>query len=176
LAEEIPKEVEEALSDDNEESGGKSKKTLFIIIGAVVILSGGLLFGAMSFFSSPELDGEKADLVVEEAVEDETEVEVKIDSFNCTNRSADEGSDIHVNFELWALVNRKLQLDFKADLKDVHKNRVKQSVEEIIRGAELHELDQGDKKDLKRKMKDRINKVMGRSYVAEILIVDYRTM
>ncbi len=176
MAEEIPKEVEEALSEESDESGGKSKKTLFIIIGAVVFLSGGLLFAAMSFFSSPEPEDAEAGLVVEEAVEEEPEVEVKIDSFNCTNRSADPGSDIHVIFELWALVNRKLALDFKADLKDIHKNRVKQSVEEIIRGAQLHELDQDDKKDLKRKMKDHINKVMGRSYVAEILIVEYRTM
>ena len=100
-------------------------------------------------------------------------VEVKIDDIQVTN-TAPENSDLHLEFTLAAVVSRNAQDDFKEAVNDLLKYRVRQAVERVCRSATREELEDPVQSTLKRLMKEEINKILGKSYIIDIIISGYQ--
>ncbi len=92
------------------------------------------------------------------------------DPFNCTTRQQE--SNLHLRFKVVAVVESGRQVQFR-DANTLHKTRVRQAVEKILRSADREDLNDPNLSTLKRLMKEEINKVLGKSYVIEAVIHDF---
>jgi len=100
-------------------------------------------------------------------------VEVKINDFQVTNTSP-ENSDLNLEFTLAAVVSRDAEQSFKEAVNDLQKYRVRQAVERVCRSATREELEDPVHSTLKRLMKEEINKILGKSYIIDIIISGYQ--
>ena len=98
---------------------------------------------------------------------------VKIDQFQVTNTTP-ENSDLNLEFTLTAIVSRSAEESFKEAVNDLQKYRVRQAVERVCRSATREELEDPVHSTIKRLMKEEINKILGKSYIIDIIISDYQ--
>lgn len=102
--------------------------------------------------------------------------EVSIDSFSCTNNVVAPGSVIHLSFKVIGVVPVKLQQSFDENANKTHKTRVRQVIERIARSSSLEDLNDPNLGTIKRLIREETNKTLGRSYVSEIVITDFRML
>ena len=102
-------------------------------------------------------------------------VEVEIGSFNCSNNQAD-GSVLHISFRLYATIADGQQTAFKEIVQNRMNARVRQAVGKVIRSSSMEDLDDPDQGVIRRQLKEEINKVLRKSFVNEIILVDFRMM
>jgi flagellar basal body-associated protein FliL len=141
-------------------------------ISAVAAL---LAAAATYFLVTPSAPAEAAE--PEAAVEAQPElVEVPIDTFNTSNRSAAAGSVIHVRFNLVATVPRGHEVALDDAVTRTMPARIRQAVMEVARSSSLDDLKDPELSVLKRKVKEEINKVLRKSLVSEVIISEFRTM
>ncbi|MBI1346698.1 hypothetical protein GC163_10465 [bacterium] len=161
-------------------------KTL-IIAGVVVIamaLEAAIIFFVMppkgSAVNASEQNATEEVKEDEELEEDPTATdefaEVLIDSFNCTNNRVAPGSVIHLSFKVIGIVRSKQKLAFEEAANRTHKTRVRQSIERIARSSSLEDLNDPNLSTLKRLVREETNKILGKSYVTEIVINDFRML
>lgn len=102
--------------------------------------------------------------------------EVAIDSFNCTNNVVAPGSVIHLSFKVIGVVPAKLQQSFDENANKTHKTRVRQVIERIARSSSLEDLNDPNLGTIKRLIREETNKTLGRSYVSEVVITEFRML
>lgn len=186
MATEAVEEVAEEQTGDaeNPSSGGKfSLNGKTIKIGGL-LLSVMLVQVAIGYFLLPgagdsDVDDPAAVPAPEEeaASVDKTDiVEVEVGTFNSTNSKAVEGTDIHVSFAVSATVSSKNQATFEDAIKNIHPARVRQAIERVTRSSSIENLNDPDLDVLKRKIREDVNKVLGKSYIIEVIVSDYKTM
>ncbi len=100
--------------------------------------------------------------------------EVVIDSFNCTNNLVAPGSVLHLSFKVIGVVPAKQQITFEENANRTHKTRVRQAIERIARSSSLEDLNDPSLSTIKRLIREETNKILGRSYVTEVVITDFR--
>ncbi|HUG90305.1 MAG TPA: flagellar basal body-associated FliL family protein [Planctomycetaceae bacterium] len=102
-------------------------------------------------------------------------IEVEIGSFNCSNNQAD-GSVVHVTFRLFATIAAGQQTAFKDVVQNRMNARVRQAVGKVIRSSSMEDLDDPDQSVARRQLKEEINKVLRKSYINEVILVDFRML
>ncbi|MBA3313080.1 MAG: flagellar basal body-associated FliL family protein [Planctomycetaceae bacterium] len=121
-------------------------------------------------------DDAHADEVELAADEGADAIEVAIDSFSTTNSRAAPGSVIHLSFKLTAVVGKGQDVAFENAANQHHSARVRQAVLKVARSASLEDLNDPNLTTVKRQLREEINNVLRKSYVAEIVISDFKTM
>lgn len=100
-------------------------------------------------------------------------VEIAIGTeFNCTNGKAHEGSVIHVNFKVVALVSGRDQEHFKEAIKAADA-RIKEAVMVVARQADTEALNDPNLGSIKRLIREHVNKILKKSYIQNIVISEY---
>lgn len=142
-----------------------------MVVEAVLILS---LMPARPA-SATSVDDAADDALAAAAPTDDL-TEVFIDSFNCTNNLVAPGSVLHLSFRVVGVVPAKQQLSFEENANRTHKTRVRQSIERIARSSSLEDLNDPNLSTIKRLIREETNKILGRSYISEVVINDFRMM
>lgn len=160
--------------------GGKT----LAIVGLIVLVMG--LEAAVIYWLIPPrgeatvqaagAHGEEQPSSESEADPHKSTVEVSLDSFNCTNSRGGSGSIMHVSFRVTAIVARDQQTKFEETANNEHKTRVKQAIEKVTRSLSLEDLNDPNLSTMKRLIREEINKLLGKSYVTEVVISDFRTI
>ncbi|MBW3543313.1 MAG: flagellar basal body-associated FliL family protein [Planctomycetes bacterium] len=154
---------------DGPAGGGGLKRTLLIVAAAMVVTaSATTLIVSQGAPAQPKPDPAE-DIHVVDAVEAE------IGTFNCSNNLPD-GSVLHVSFNLFATVAEGRQPAFKEAVMIRRNARVRQAVSKVIRSASLDELEDAEHNVIKRQLKEEINKVLQKSYINEVIVVDFRML
>ncbi len=152
-----------------------------LIIAGIVVAAMGLEAAIIYVVIPPRAaaadssEGEKADTRLDSPVTDDM-AEIVIDSFNCTNNGIAPGSVIHLSFKVIGIVPAGQHLAFEENANRTHKTRVRQSIERIARSATLEDLNDPSLSTIKRLIREETNKTLGRSYVTEVAITDFRMM
>jgi len=107
---------------------------------------------------------------------DKNIVEVDVGKFDCTNSKADAGTAVHVTFNLVAIVAKGQDEDFREAVTQEHKNRVRQAVVAVCRSSSLDDLYDPEIGVIKRRIRETVNKVLGQSYIKEVVLSDFKTM
>lgn len=169
---EAPVEAPEAAAP-----AGKSSMMKFGIILIVAMVAEA---GAILFLTSGG-DSAKTDEQVEEVDEtasnsDVVEKEVTIGDFNTVISHGESGGSIHVRFKLSATVSTANSEKFKDAVSDTHESRVREAVIAVCRGSSRSDLNNEELTFFKRKIRDRVNKILRQSYIIEVIISDFQTM
>jgi flagellar basal body-associated protein FliL len=102
--------------------------------------------------------------------------ETEIDTFNCANGIASQGFTIHVTFRLVATVSTDVQSRFYDAVTKMHKHRVHEAVDKVIRSSSQEELKDANLDRIKRRIREDVNKVLGNSYIQDVIITEFRMM
>jgi flagellar basal body-associated protein FliL len=103
-------------------------------------------------------------------------IEVEIERFNCANGMASQGFTIHVSFRLVATVSGNQVSYFHDAVTKEQKYRVQQAVDKVIRSSTHDELSDSNLDRIKRRIREDINKILGNSYIQEVIITEFRMM
>jgi flagellar basal body-associated protein FliL len=103
------------------------------------------------------------------------EVPIGSDTFTCTNTKAAVGAVVHVTFKLYAIVSRREEAEFSQAVRS-HEARLRQAVITVARSSNREDLDDPNLSTIKRLMRERINKVLKKSFVIEVVVSEYKTM
>jgi flagellar basal body-associated protein FliL len=106
-------------------------------------------------------------------VDDMAEVSIGT-GFHCTNNRAAAGSTINVDFKLVALVPRSHAVTFK-DALNAHDGRIREAIMRVIRGSSLDDLQDAHLSNIKRLIREEINKILAKDFVTEVVISEYTT-
>jgi flagellar basal body-associated protein FliL len=118
----------------------------------------------------------KSETPAEEAPVVDEFAEVLVDSFNTTNNKVAPGSTIHLSFKVIGVVPEKQKLAFEENANKTHKTRVRQEIEKIARSARMEDLHDPSLNAIKRQIREAVNKILGKSYLTEVVINDFRLM
>ncbi len=99
--------------------------------------------------------------------------EILVGEFSTTNDYASAGESIHLRFKLYATVVKTEAAEIKESVETVHNARIRAAVIEVCRGASLDDLEDPELGVMRRKIRERINRMLGRTAVSEIYITDY---
>lgn len=143
-----------------------------MVLEAVVIF---MLIPGTSTVAAGDDKANVAETEIPEGPKDDL-AEVTIDSFSCTNNVVAPGSVIHLSFKVIGVVPVKLQQSFEENANKTHKTRVRQVIERIARSSSLEDLNDPNLGTIKRLIREETNKTLGRSYVSEIVITDFRML
>lgn len=164
-------------------SGGGAVKIAIAVTLAMLAEAGVFYFLGLTPNKTPSTanseNGTETSAAVDESASDAEEedlVEVEIDSFNVTNGKAVPDSSVHVTFELVALVSARNRDEFDEAANKDHKARVRQAVVKVARSSGKEDLDDPNLMNMKRGMREQINKVLRTSYVVDVVIADFKTM
>ena len=158
--------------------GAKLKKWIMRIAAIAVVLMLGEA-AVLYVLLAPSGDGEAAKDAAAAQIADGLSdiaagsdiVEVEFDPpFAVTNSTADLGTLVHVNFELVAGISTKNETTFRQAVEQDYKSRLRQAIVEITRSAALEDLQDPDLNQLKRRIKEDLNKTLQSSYVVEVII------
>jgi len=163
----------------------KSGKKKLIVVGVIVLIVLAQLAVVYFFLLAPGGSQTKETPEKKAEVEHQTEGSSEVDSavgslvevnigtdFNCTNGKAHEGSVIHVNFKVVALVNSKDEVQFKDSIKAADA-RIKEAVMMVARQADTEALNDPYLGSMKRLIREQINKILRKSYIRDIVISEY---
>lgn len=101
-------------------------------------------------------------------------VEVKVGDFNCTNSKASTGI-VHVTFTVTATVADGQKVAFEQAVKKDHEARVRQAVLQVCRSSSLEELSDPRLSVIKHQIRAKVNSVLRKSYIIEVVIGDFRS-
>jgi flagellar basal body-associated protein FliL len=167
---EIEEEAEKPAPSGKFQISSKTIKILGLLLVVMVVEAVGIYFvlPPPAGTTGPEkLPTDVPDRVIEV-------VEVRIDDFNCTNTHANPGGPIYVTFDLVVTVPTKQEEKFRRAATAVHKFRLKQAVDGIIRSSSLDHLGDAELSVIKRKILNEIQKLLSVSYVNEVIISNFR--
>lgn len=166
------------------EGSGFVKKILIVAILLFMVM--GMQIGILMYFfpgsssnEPPEVDGALSEVP---AIGDPSNPglgdtkEVEIGDFVCTNGIAAQGHAVHVTLRLVAIVPASLSDQFSQVAKKENKFRVRESVDHIIRSSGREDLNDPSLDMIKRRIKEDINKILGKSYVNKVIIADFKLM
>ena len=159
-------------------------KNLILIAGllAFVMIAEAAVFyflGIGPRQASPEGKGNGAGSPIaaaDDGEEQEEFAEVEVDTFNVTNTRAAADVVVHVSFKLTAVVAKGQEIEFDDAANKTHKARVRQAVVEVARRATLEDLNDPSLSTFRRLIREKINKVLRRSYVVEAVISEFKTI
>ncbi len=166
LSLEIEEEAEKPALSGKFQINSKTIKILGLLLVVMVVEAVGI------YFVLPPPAGttgpEKLPTDVPEHV-----VEVRIDDFKCANTQANPGGPIYVTFDLVVTVPTKQEENFRRAATVVHKFRLQQAVDGIIRSSSLDHLGDAELSVIKRKILNEIQKLLSVSYVNEVIISNF---
>jgi flagellar basal body-associated protein FliL len=142
-----------------------------LLLGVAVVLTAAATGVSMTLLRGDDAtDGEEAvDPLVYESVE------MEIGTFNCSNNQAD-GSVVHISFRLFATIADGQQAAFEEIVQNRMNARVRQAVGKVVRSSSMEDLDDPDQGVIRRQLKEEINKVLRKSFVNEVILVDFRML
>ena len=163
-----------------EPSAAAAAKGGILKIGVAVVLLMAAEAGVLLFFLSgspaaaADAEASATDKIaegMEELAAGSDLVEVELSpGFAVTNSTADLGTLVHVNCDLVCAVSGKNRDVFAKSAEEDYRNRIRQVVTEILRSASLEELQDPDMNQLKRRIREDINKTLQHSYVVEVIV------
>ena len=171
--------VDEVVLEEPPVSDEAKMKKWIMRIAAIAVVLMAVEAVAMYVVFSPSADAEaEKDAAAAEIADGLTEIAAGSDivevefspPFAVTNSTADLGTLVHVNFELVAGVSTKNETTFRQAVEQDYKSRLRQAIVEIARSAALEDLQDPDLNQLKRRIKEDLNKTLQSSYVVEIII------
>lgn len=161
-----------------------TRKLLFIggLVALMVAVPGGVAWlllrncgGAAATEAHPE-QGETAHRAAStDADESDDATEVAIGDFNCSNGTASPGSILHVEFKMSALTTAKRVASLEQLMK-THHARIRGSVNRIVRGSSLEELNDANLFTIRRRLREELNRLFRKNFVAEVVITDFRVV
>lgn len=157
----------------------KSGKKKLIVIAVIVLIVLAQLAVVYVFLLAPSAKTEDKKTEVEQtavaqgesALGDIVEVNIGTD-FNCTNGKAHQGTVIHVNFKVVALVSTNEETSFKDAVKAAEA-RIKEAVMIVARQADIEALNDPNLGSIKRLIREQINKILKKSYIRDVVISEY---
>ncbi|MFN0199184.1 MAG: flagellar basal body-associated FliL family protein [Planctomycetaceae bacterium] len=158
----------------------QSPKMLIALVVIVVMAVEGAVLLVMLKPGAPAADPAAGETgTVEEegvpAVPGSEQLEVEIGNFNCSNNLAAPGSVLHISFKLAVTVPASEESNFEK-AKNANKHRIQEAVIIVLRRSLLEDLNEPELGTVKRRLQESINKVLGKSYVKDIVITDIRMM
>ena len=170
--------VEEVVVETPPLDEGAKVKKWIMRMAAIMVVAIIATVGAcyMLFAPSGEMNPEDiAAAQIADGVSDITAgsdlIEVPFEpSFSVTNSKADLAADVHLSFDLVAGVAAKNESTFRQAVDVDYRSRLRQAISEIARSAALEDLQDPDLNQLKRRIKEDLNKTLQSSYVVEIII------
>ncbi len=148
-------------------------KAAGLVVGLTVVMMGiGYLFMPEGTAEEEAAEGEPA-VAANEPADDTREVE--IGKFNCTNTRAGIDVNVHVNFSLFAEVQKSNEQAFR-DAKDMHEARIRDIVNRVARSASRDDLNDPALDTIKREFREGINRIIRKHYIIQIHIPDWQTM
>lgn len=184
MAQDVMEDDREVAPENAPPAGGESSplkkislkskpvKTLGLLVLVMVVEAAGI------YVWLPQPSAQNADVAPEDLVDVNSfadTVEVKIGDFRPTSSAKGyQGGDITLEFTLAAEVSKDVQESFRSAIKDAHQFRVRQAVERVCRSASREQLDDPNLSTLKRLLREEINKVLGQSYIIQVLITDWQ--
>lgn len=99
--------------------------------------------------------------------------EESIGIFNITVNQSGSGV-IHLTFELVAIVSRDSLDQFKDVIEKEQYHRVRQAIVKVARSSSLEEITDPHLDTMKRLIREEVNKVLGRSYIIEVVFPDFK--
>lgn len=184
MATEAP-EVEAEEAGAEQEPAAKKDNFMFkvIVVSVILMVLMALQFMMLYMFLGGSAEpAENGDIANVPAIGDEESegggdfVEAEIDTFNCTNHLAAQGSTIHVTFRLNVTVASKNFEPFKQSANRDNKHRVRQAINKIIRSASLEDLKDPELDRIKMKIREDVNKILSKSYINDVIITDFKPM
>lgn len=143
----------------------KKVKILLLLVLVMAVEAGGFLLLVPGGSAGP--DEESAD-----AADVET-VEVEVDNFKASNANAAPGRLFQVELKLIGVVAKDQEVTFRLAATKDHKGLVKQEVESVMASASLEELRDSNRSMIKRRIKEKVNKALGRSYLIKVILNDF---
>jgi len=182
LATQAPEKA--ATFDDMPSSFGPRRKSgnkkLLLLAGVfAVMLIEAIVVYVLVPKSAGANPGESSDASVgslKDPADAQNVAEVKIDDFNVTNSLKSSGDVIHVNATIAAVVGKSQKDAFELAVSKESKHRVRQAVLKVLRSSSLEDLSDPENGTIKRQVREEINKVLGKSYVIQIIISDMKIM
>ncbi len=173
--------VEADAPVESPEAAAPSGKSSMLKFGIILIVAMAAEAGAILFLTSSGDAAAKTDEQVEEVDEgagnsDVVEREVSIGDFNTVISHGESGGSIHVRFKLSATVSTANAEKFKDAVSDTHESRVREAVIAVCRGSSRSDLNNEELTFFKRKIRDRVNKILRQSYIIDVIISDFQTM
>lgn len=175
MAAEELKETQDA--EANEDTPKKkfslgSKKVKVLVLLVVVM---GVQLAGLYLFLPSSTNTAKGDNEDEESTSVET-VEVSIDNFVVYNGIASPGRKLSINFKLTAAVSLDQEVAFDQAANKSRKEQIRASVGEVLGDSSLEELNDPRRSVIRRKLKERINKELGKSYVQRIYLSGFQVI
>ena len=123
--------------------------------------------------SEAAIKAAEADLVGnnEEDVKMEDEKEVDLGEFRVTSYQPATDTTFRVNFHLFGTISEEDQDEFEV-LKEANEARLREQVNVIVRAAEIPELTDPTLGLIKRRILDKINRILGRQLVKGVIFSD----
>lgn len=169
---EMPGELE---SPEDDSGGGINKiKIAVLLIGLITVMMGiGYIFmpGTEDKLDTPD---DSAAAIEPEDDSEGSFGEVEIGQFNCTNSKAGIDVNIHIKFTLYAEVREVNENTFK-DAKEKYEARIRDAVNRVARSASHDDLSDPELGTIKRLLREEINKILRKTYVAKVIIPDWQT-
>ena len=81
-----------------------------------------------------------------------------------------------MSFTLVVTVSKGVEETFSQKARKDNKFRIKESINRVIRGASIKELDDPELDTIKRRIRDEINKILNQSFVQDVIVTDFRKM
>ena len=175
----MPEAVEDVVVEAPEPTEGEKVKKWIMRIAAIAVVLMAAEAAVLWVMLSPSSDADAAQdaaaAEIADGISDITAgsdlVEVPFDPpFTVTNATADLGTMVHVNFELVAGVSGQNETTFRQAVEVDYRNRLRQAINEIVRSASLEDLQDPDLNQLKRRIKEDLNKTLQSSYVVDVIV------
>ncbi len=187
MATDAPQAPDTAVPAAEGKVAGPPKDRFFLKVGVIALLMamaiGGEFLVLMKVFGTqPAPTDTEGEIPDTPALGDPTNPsganlkEVEIDSFSCTNGVASQGHAVHVSFRLVVTVAESMSEHFSVAANSTNRHRVREAVQTVARSASLEDLRDATQNRLKRQIKEDINKILGNSYISEVIISDFKLM
>lgn len=169
-----------------EEKPGKSSMMTFVKIGAVVvlILSAEAL---IAFLFIPSADSVAATAesrynpgdvpadpvaALDPTASDAPTVEADLKAYTVTAFQPLSNTTLRIDFHLYGIVAAKDQEEFNT-LFTKHEQRVREQVEVTVRSSEITDLTDAGLGLVKRKIHDKVNRILGKSLVQSVIVSEF---
>jgi hypothetical protein len=119
---------------------------------------------------------EAARVEEDHGVDEEDLVEFEIGNFSSTNSNAIAGTEIHISMTVVAAVSHKNHVAFEEAVLHDHPARIRQAIERVVRSSSIENLTDPDLNVIKRKIREDVNLILGKSYIIEVIISGYKSM
>ena len=184
----VATDVSESIDTDSEQNLDESsaprrfnfKEKKYKILGLLAIVMAIEAFAIYFVLPKPANTTNPQELGVDPVGDEEGNaskidtVEVKVGDFNCTNSKATTGV-VHVTFTVTATVADGQKVAFEQAVKNDHEARVRQAVLQVCRSSSLEELSDPRLSVIKQQIRAKVNSVLRKSYIIEVVIGDFRT-